>query len=162
MTLYGSNFTGVTAVRFNGVTASFAFVNAGRVTTVVPSGATTGPISLTTPSGTATTSTFTVTGGTHPRTISLSLTSGRRLFAVGSVSVNDGYAACKQHVPVVIKRFRGGRWRWVATTSTGQDGGYRAFIPDRPGRYRAKASRLRLVNGVICGGDLSNVVRHHR
>ena len=152
----------MTSVRFNGVAASYTFVNDGTVRTVVPSGATSGPISLTTPSGTATTSTFTVTGGTHARTISLSLTRGRRLFAAGIVSVNDGYAACKQHVPVVIKRFRGGRWRWVTTTSTGHDGRYRASIPDHMGRYRAKASRIRLVNGATCSGDLSNVVRHHR
>ncbi len=161
VTIRGSHLTGVNSVRFNGTAAAFAFVNDGEVTTVVPGGATTGPISLSTPSGTATTSTFSVTGGNHARSVSLSLTRRRHLFAVGSVSVNDGYSACKQHIPVVVKRFHRGRWRWVATTSTGQDGSYRAFIPDRSGRYRSKASKIRLVNGVTCGGALSNVVRHH-
>jgi hypothetical protein len=65
-------------------------------------------------------------------------------------------------VPVVIKRHRRGVWRWVTTTSTGQDGRYRAFIGKRPGQYRAKAKRITLVNGAICSGDRSGVVFHFR
>ena len=67
VTLAGSNFTGVTSVRFHGTAAAFTFVNDGLVTTSVPAGATTGSITLTTPSGTATTSAFTVTAGVHAR-----------------------------------------------------------------------------------------------
>src|SRR5688572_23304385 len=50
----GSGFNDVSAVRFNGVTASFDRVSSTRVLARVPSGATTGPISVTTPDGTAT------------------------------------------------------------------------------------------------------------
>jgi uncharacterized delta-60 repeat protein len=61
----GSNFSGVTAVRFNGAAATFVVDNAGQITTVVPSGATTGRISVTTNAGTgASSATFTVTAGT--------------------------------------------------------------------------------------------------
>src|SRR6185503_17157838 len=116
VTINGSGFTGVTSVRFNGTSASFSVVSSARVVAVVPSGATTGRVTLTTPAGTATSpGTFTVTGGVHARSISLFLGRGAtraRLFATGNVSVIDGYSACLRHVPVVIKRFHGGSWRW--------------------------------------------------
>ena len=164
--IYGSSFTGVTSVRFNGVSATFSFVSATQVSATVPGGATTGRVTLTTPSGTATSpANFTVIAGSHERSVSLSI-SGRatraQLFASGGVSVNDGYTGCLSHVPVVIKRFHRGGWRWVTTTSTGLNGGFRTPIANKAGRYRAKALKITLVNGAICGGKLSNVVRHHR
>jgi RNA polymerase sigma factor (sigma-70 family) len=59
----GHNFTGATAVKFNGVAASFSITSDSQITAQVPSGATSGPISVTTPNGTASSSrTFTVTG----------------------------------------------------------------------------------------------------
>ena len=164
--IFGTSFTGVTSVRFNGVSATFTFINATQVNATVPGGATTGRVTLTTPSGTATSpANFTVTAGAHQRSVSLSLSSRAtraQLFANGSVSVNDGYTACLRNVPVVIKRFHRGGWRWVTTTSTGQNGGFRTPIANRAGRYRAKALKVTLVNGAVCGGRLSNVVRHHR
>lgn len=54
VTLTGTNFTGATAVRFNGTAATFTVVSSKQITTVVPKGATSGLISVTTPSGTAT------------------------------------------------------------------------------------------------------------
>jgi hypothetical protein len=64
VTIEGDRFTGVTAVRFNGVSAAFSFVNDERVTATVPIGATKGKLSVTTPAGTDTTSSnFDVTGG---------------------------------------------------------------------------------------------------
>ena len=157
VTINGNRFTGVNGVRFNGVAAGFSFVNDNRVIATVPSGATTGRITLTTPAGTATSaSNFTVNGGggTHARVVSLDV-SGR--YASGFVSVSDGYTACASNVPVVIKRFRRGEWHWVTTTSTGSDGRYRALIGRRNGEFRAKAKRIILVNGAICGGDRSNI-----
>ena len=58
----GANFTGATFVRFNGAYAStFTANSATQITVAVPAGATTGPISLTTPTGTAVSaSSFTV------------------------------------------------------------------------------------------------------
>ncbi|MGH2668129.1 MAG: IPT/TIG domain-containing protein [bacterium] len=80
----GSGFAGATAVRFNGVAAASFTVNAQgtRIDTKVPSGATTGKISVTTPGGTATSAAnFTVTSPA-PMITSFSPTSGRTGTAV--------------------------------------------------------------------------------
>jgi hypothetical protein len=63
VTITGTNFTGASKVTFGGgVTASFTVVGGTQVTTTVPTGAKNGPISVTTPAGTATSSqTFRVT-----------------------------------------------------------------------------------------------------
>ena len=60
--LMGANLMGASSVKFNGVAAGFTVNSATQVTTTVPSGATTGAISVTTPAGTATSAqSFTVT-----------------------------------------------------------------------------------------------------
>src|SRR5580765_6528287 len=46
-----TGFTGATAVSFNGVAATFTVGPSGTITTTVPAGATTGSITVTTPSG---------------------------------------------------------------------------------------------------------------
>ncbi|HMC67999.1 MAG TPA: IPT/TIG domain-containing protein, partial [Mycobacteriales bacterium] len=70
----GTNFTGATAVTFNGVPdTSFQLNSSIDITAHVPTGATTGQIAVTTPNGTgASASNFTVTGGGggNPPTIS--------------------------------------------------------------------------------------------
>ena len=121
VTIHGTNFTGVNSVKFNGTAAAFTFVTSVKVTAVVPTGATTGRITLSTPAGTATSPTVFTVLVAHSRTVSLSL-SGRPLRATGQVLANDGYDACQRFVPVVIKRFAGGRWHWITTTSTGKTG----------------------------------------
>jgi len=61
VTLGGTNFTGATSVTFGGVAATFTVSSSTKITTKVPTGAKTGPISVTTPKGTATTkNTFSV------------------------------------------------------------------------------------------------------
>ncbi|MDQ3889014.1 MAG: DUF1929 domain-containing protein [Actinomycetota bacterium] len=56
VTIAGANFTGATSVSFAGVAASFTVNSASQITAIVPKGATTGPISVTTPDGTGTSS----------------------------------------------------------------------------------------------------------
>jgi len=49
ITLTGTNFSNASAVQFNGVAATtYTVVNATTITVIVPAGATTGPISVTT------------------------------------------------------------------------------------------------------------------
>lgn len=57
VTLLGFNFTGATSVKFNGVTASFTVISPTEINAIVPIAATTGPITVTSPSGTATSAT---------------------------------------------------------------------------------------------------------
>ena len=53
VTIIGTSFTGVTAVAFNGTAATYAVGSDSQITANVPAGATTGPITVTTPGGTA-------------------------------------------------------------------------------------------------------------
>ncbi|QMU30932.1 choice-of-anchor D domain-containing protein [Adhaeribacter radiodurans] len=52
----GTSFTGTTSVKFNGTEASFTVNSATKITALVPANASTGIISVTTPSGTGTSS----------------------------------------------------------------------------------------------------------
>jgi len=62
VTVTGTNLTGATKVQFNGISASFTVKSATQIVATVPSGATSGKISVTTPGGVATsTGSFTVT-----------------------------------------------------------------------------------------------------
>jgi len=68
----GADFLGATAVRFNGKNAaSFSVDSDSQITATVPMGATSGPISVTSPEGTGTSSTtFTVTPPPAPPVVS--------------------------------------------------------------------------------------------
>jgi uncharacterized repeat protein (TIGR03803 family) len=52
VTILGNKLTGASSVTFNGATATFKVVSSCEITTTVPSGATTGPVKVVTPSGT--------------------------------------------------------------------------------------------------------------
>jgi uncharacterized repeat protein (TIGR03803 family) len=51
VTILGNNLTGTSSVTFNGTSAKFTVVSGTEITTTVPSGATTGKVEVTTPSG---------------------------------------------------------------------------------------------------------------
>jgi hypothetical protein len=62
VTVNGSGFTGVSSVKLNGKAAQFIVSSSTKLYTKVPSGATTGKISVTTPGGTGqSAANFTVT-----------------------------------------------------------------------------------------------------
>ena len=61
VTINGSNLTGASSVTFNGTAAAFTVTSSSAIQTTVPAGATSGPISVITPGGTASSSSaFTV------------------------------------------------------------------------------------------------------
>ena len=62
VTITGAHLTAATSVKFNGVSASFVINSETQITAAVPASATSGTVTVTTASGTATSSTsFTVT-----------------------------------------------------------------------------------------------------
>jgi len=155
VTITGTNLTGVTSVRFNGVTATFSTSTATSVTATVPTAATTGTISLTTAGGTATSvAIFTVTTGPVARTVSFGFQQNSRVS--GHINVTNGTSACGSFVPVTIQKQKNG-WKWVDTTATNGNGNFKTYIPPSNGKFRAKVNKLTLANGVLCGGDASNV-----
>ncbi|MCC2547141.1 IPT/TIG domain-containing protein [Hymenobacter sp. BT175] len=82
VTISGSDFAGATSVAFNGTSASFTVNSAGtQITTSVPSGATSGTISVTTPGGTATSSASFTVLATGPST-TFSFTGGPQTYTV--------------------------------------------------------------------------------
>jgi len=70
--ILGTDLTGATSVGFNGTAATFTVASASLITTTVPLGATTGPVTVATPSGTLTSNVpFTLTTGNTPSTTTL-------------------------------------------------------------------------------------------
>jgi hypothetical protein len=75
VTIIGSGLTGAAAVSFNGVKASFNVDSDAQMTATVPGGASSGPVTVVTRAGTATSSTnFTVSGTTSVSPTSVSPT----------------------------------------------------------------------------------------
>ncbi len=101
VTIAGVGFTQVTSVAFNGTPATFQ-VGAAGILAAVPAGATSGPVSVTTPLGTGRSTVFSVLGGTPasnaPTITSFSpastrgggtvVVTGTGFVAVSSVTVN--------------------------------------------------------------------------
>lgn len=109
VTLTGSGLSGASAVRFNGVAASFTPFSDTQLNCTVPPGASSGPISVTTSAGTATSATSFIVMQAGPHISTLSPASGKRGATVtitgsgfgavlGSSSVRFGARSCSLYL----------------------------------------------------------------
>jgi hypothetical protein len=126
----GSSFTGATSVRFNGAPANYTVESDSEIHATVPAGATTGPISVTTSGGTATSS-FTVI--LPPTITNFSPSSGRVGQQVtitgsnftGATSVKLGTAPAKftvnspTKITATVPTIAHGSYKWSITTPAG-------------------------------------------
>jgi hypothetical protein len=131
----GTNFTGATAVKFNGTPATSYTVNSSiRITATVPSGATTGKISVSAAGGTGTSAgSFTVTAGRPPTITNFTPTFGRTGAKItingtgftGTTSVKLGAVSAAftvnsaSKITATVPAMSSGRYRFSVTTSLG-------------------------------------------
>lgn len=94
---------------------------------------------------------------TYARSVTLDL--ARHLVASGRVGCTAGATACVGGVRVKIQRRTSSGWTLVERARTGDDGRYRARIPDRPGTYRAVVPWTSGI-GFGCEPATSRTVRH--
>ena len=150
VTLTGTNLDGATAVTFNGAAATFSAVSATEITATVPAGVSSGAIAVTTPDGTAvSTSSFTVTAPPmFTPTVTLELTGlsggaiklGKSVAAKGIVTPSSLVGST---VTLTVQKKKGNRWVKVAsslrTISSAGSYGWK-HKPTRKGAYRAQAT----------------------
>jgi IPT/TIG domain len=155
----GTNFTGATAVKFNGVSATFTVNSGTKITATVPTGATTGKISVTTPAGTTTSATNFTVAAVHARSVTLHLSDS--LNAAGHVAVVDGFAACRSAVSVKIQRRVNGVWTTIHKATTTDTGNYAGHLKNKHGEYRTLAPKITLNSGTdVCKKAVSSVRTH--
>ena len=119
----GTALASASAVAFNGVAAAFVATANTEVTATVPAGATTGPISVTTVGGTATTTqSFVITSGAVPRVNVLSTVPGANAVAgsrTTSVSVTFDAPISSSSVSALVVTGMQRRGRQQASVSGG-------------------------------------------
>jgi hypothetical protein len=145
VTITGSGLSGASAVGFNGQAASFSVRSDTQITAVVPSGATSGPIAVTTPGGMATSPvSFTVVvkpaltlkfGGLSGVTLRL----GKSLAATGTIRPTS---LSGSRVLLTVQQEKNGKWLAVTSaTRTTNAGTYNwMYRPARRGSYRIKTT----------------------
>jgi hypothetical protein len=145
VTLNGSGLSGASTVSFNGQAASFNVLSDTQITAVVPAGATSGAITVTTPGGTATSpASFTVVvkpavtlklGGLSNTTLRL----GRWFTAAGTLRPAS---LSGSKVLLTVQQEKNGKW--LAVTSVARTtiaGIYNwTYRPARRGTYRMKTT----------------------
>jgi subtilisin-like proprotein convertase family protein len=153
--IHGAMLAGATEVRIGGVpVASFTVVSEAQITTRVPAGAGTGPVSVTTPGGTATSVPRFVVR--HARDVSLSVTKTR---AKGRVTAEDGFARAASNVRVRLQRKVGGTWMTVATKVSAANGRYSFSSRNFAGRFRVVAPLVTVPSGDVALRAVSPTAR---
>ncbi len=145
VTLSGTNFTGVTDVRFNGTSAFYSVNSQTQIVATVPGGASTGPISVTTANGTAVSAlNFNITGGSaNDNFANASVLSG----SSGTVSGANTEATIEFDEPYHADNEGGASvwYRWTAPSSG-------------PARVDTLGSDFDTLLGVFTGGSLSSLL----
>jgi uncharacterized protein (TIGR03437 family) len=122
VTIQGSGFTGVNAVRFaNNVNATFTVNSDTQISATVPQGAVTGPITISKPNcPDVTTAAFAVTGGAPTQGVWTPQTSGvtNDLRSVHFLNENEGWVA---GLNATLLRTTNGGVNWSPITSTTVD-----------------------------------------
>lgn len=151
----GTGFTGATQVRIGDVpVVSFAVVSDTEITAIVPEGASSDIVSVTTPVGTGWSNDFFLVR--HDRRVTFSLPSG---VARGSVVSVDGFRGCGHLVEIRVQRRTLGVWRTVVARNTRANGSFVVLGLDDPGRYRVVAPKVTTTSSDICLKSISRVVR---
>ena len=146
VTLTGTGFTGAFAVGFNGTPATTFNVTTGtRLAAIVPGGATTGPITVTTVGGTRTsaTSLTIVTVVSARLTVRLATTSATLGKTIRATGVLSPASLAGTAVRLKVRAWRSGEWTTAKTAVVGTKagGGYAwTYRPSRRGRYRIRAA----------------------
>jgi hypothetical protein len=145
VTLNGSGLSGASTVSFNGQAASFNVLSDTQITAVVPAGATSGAITVTTPGGTATSpASFTVVvkpavtlklGGLSNTTLRL----GRWFIAAGTLRPAS---LSGSKVLLTVQQEKNGKWLAVTSAARATIAGIYnwTYRPARRGTYRVKTT----------------------
>ncbi len=153
VTLKGSHFANVVAVRFGDVDAAFVVDSLTQISAVVPGTAITGPVRVLTAGGIATSSADFVVLRPEPLTLKLtvsraSLTLGGRVRLAGRRSpAGEG-----DQVTIVVQRRVAGVWRAAATSlrTTDTAGAFAwSYRPRRVGAYRTRAKAADVASGWV-------------
>ncbi|MBO2008240.1 IPT/TIG domain-containing protein [Hymenobacter negativus] len=145
----GNYFVSVTQVTFNGMSASFVVNSSTQLTATVPAGATTGPLGVTTGSGTGvTTSVFTVlpsptltslnpgsaTTGSYISLNGTNLTGAYAITFPGGVTVNSGFVvnAAGTQITNVLVPTGASSGNVTVTTSNGTSNGVSFYLLQPP------------------------------
>lgn len=148
VTIVGNNFVGATSVTFNGKPATFVINAQDRITTTVPTGATTGTLTVTTPYGPASgTFAFTVLGATTPSMIAV---------ATSTTSVTLSWTGNATHTYEVrrIDQKSGSFVTGALTRTTGNTYVDPTALPGRTYLYNI----LNVSNGLIGNNDYATTI----
>ena len=142
----GVGLDGASSVAFGDVPVSEMVVDSdSQVSATVPSGASTGAITVALAGATLTSLTRFVV--VHDRGITLAV-SGTR--GIGTVGATDGELSAVAGATVKLQHHRAGGWKTLARVVTDDDGSFRVRGLNDLGRYRAVATRSVLSSGDLC------------